>query len=498
MEACEGDGLCRGGCGRSEGMKREKMHDTMIDAGEGMGKKRPAPKVWAGLAAGALAAVLAVSLLLPTKGNPAGVTPAPAALAVAEYPQMAPYPNESVYEKEGGAFDDVGYMEAYAAWNKDVRAQSQYREGCVGAVDAFFAASLPRFLGSSGGENRVYSPLNVYLALGMLAEITEGDSRAQILSLLDCPDLETLRSRASSLWNANYRDDGASASILASSVWLDEDVTLRQEALDTLAQIYYASSYQGQMGSEELNRALRTWLNDQTGGLLENQIGDISLDAQTIMALATTIYFRARWRDEFADRCTESGTFHGAAGDVECDFMHQSHSQNYYWADRFSAISRGLESGGEMWLLLPDEDVSVDDLLASGEAAEFLLRSGDWEKQKFLVVNLSLPKFDVSSQLDLKQGLQELGVTDVFDCERSDFSPLAEHAEGIYVTRVQHDARAAIDEEGVTAAAYTVIPAAGSAMPPEEEVDFVLDRPFLFAVTGVGGAPLFVGVVNQV
>ena len=55
----------------------------------------------------------------------------------------------------------------------------------------------------------------------------------------------------------------------------------------------------------------------------------------------------------------------------------------------------------------------------------------------------------------------------------------------------------AVDEEGVTAAAYTVILAPGASMPPEEEVDFVLDRPFLFAITGVDNLPLFVGLVNR-
>ena len=58
-------------------------------------------------------------------------------------------------------------------------------------------------------------------------------------------------------------------------------------------------------------------------------------------------------------------------------------------------------------------------------------------------------------------------------------------------------ARVAIDEEGVTAAAYTVMMMAGAAAPPEEEMDFVLDRPFLFAITGADGLPLFVGVVNR-
>lgn len=43
----------------------------------------------------------------------------------------------------------------------------------------------------------------------------------------------------------------------------------------------------------------------------------------------------------------------------------------------------------------------------------------------------------------------------------------------------------------------TVMMMAGAAAPPEEEMDFVLDRPFLFAITGYDGLPLFVGVVNQ-
>ena len=54
-----------------------------------------------------------------------------------------------------------------------------------------------------------------------------------------------------------------------------------------------------------------------------------------------------------------------------------------------------------------------------------------------------------------------------------------------------------IDEEGVQAAAYTVITGAGSAMPPDEEVDFVLDRPFAFVVTLSDKLPLFAGVVNN-
>lgn len=37
----------------------------------------------------------------------------------------------------------------------------------------------------------------------------------------------------------------------------------------------------------------------------------------------------------------------------------------------------------------------------------------------------------------------------------------------------------------------------GAARPPQEEMDFILDRPFIFAITGTDGVVLFMGVVNQ-
>ena len=57
--------------------------------------------------------------------------------------------------------------------------------------------------------------------------------------------------------------------------------------------------------------------------------------------------------------------------------------------------------------------------------------------------------------------------------------------------------RVAIDEEGCTAAAFTAMETCGAAMPPDEEVDFVLDRPFIFVITGDSGLPMFAGVVNH-
>ena len=79
-----------------------------------------------------------------------------------------------------------------------------------------------------------------------------------------------------------------------------------------------------------------------------------------------------------------------------------------------------------MWFLLPEEGVSVDELLSDAQAMDFLLSQdrNEWKDRKNAWVNLSVPKFDVSSLFWLKDGLQALGVTDVFHAHTSDFSPI--------------------------------------------------------------------------
>jgi serine protease inhibitor len=122
---------------------------------------------------------------------------------------------------------------------------------------------MQQMLLENGGENAVCSPLNIYMALAMLAECTDGNSRAQILSLLGDADVENLRARVDDLWNDTYREDGLMNRVLAGAVWLDKGVPFHQKTLDALAQHYYAASFQGDMDTEAYNQALRDWLNSE-------------------------------------------------------------------------------------------------------------------------------------------------------------------------------------------------------------------------------------------
>lgn len=446
----------------------------------------------------ALAVIIGAALM--RGGQPANAF----AVAEAEYPAMPARPQEEDgIDPETGEWDEAAYSQLYDPWWEAQSARWRDRpEDYAAGLENFFADSIRQFLGDAEGENRIYSPVNLCIALSMLAELTENDSRQQILDLLGQDSIQDLRTQAAAIWRANYCDDGATTSILANSLWLNQNVNFVPDTLEALAQNSHASFYRGEMGSEAFDQALRDWVNQQTGGLLEEQSAGLSMEPETLLALVSTINFRAKWQVEFMEENTAPQVFHGPSGDMTCDFLHQSKlDMTYFWGNRFSAVSKPLGNyGGSMWFLLPDEGVTAEELLEDPQVMEFLLMDSKWDNwpdRQHISVNLAIPKFDVSSDLDLISGLRSLGVTDVFDPSISDFSPMTEEAEGICLSQVNHAARAAIDEEGVMAAAYTMMPAPGVGPPAEEEVDFVLDRPFLFAIIGEDDLPLFAGLVNR-
>lgn len=406
-------------------------------------------------------------------------------LAAPQYPQMAPYPTEFA-----ATFDAD-----YDAWRDSLKAQRRDRN-LSAELEAYFAKTIPAVLDGAPGENVLCSPINLYMALAMLAECADGESRAQVLELLGSADVETLRQQASDVWNVTYRADGAVQRTLGSALFLDDDLDFRQDTLDVLARDYYASSFRGQMGSEAMNEAFRSWLNENTGNLLTQQIDQLELTPEILLALATTVHFQAKWHHEFLAENTVDGTFHSPDGDLDARMMRSDGFDTYYWGDRFSAVAKGFEEGA-MWFLLPDEGVSPEELLEDQQAMAFLLnRETLSENSTYLRVHLTVPQFDVSCQLGLNDTLKGLGITRVFDPALADFTPISQ-SQQLALSRVIHGARVKVDEQGCEGAAYTAMLYAGASRPPEEEVYFTLDRPFLFCVTGAQNLPLFVGIVNQ-
>lgn len=443
-----------------------------------------------------VAAIVALALLI--NGLPWGGQNVASAYAIAqpEYPDLPKCPSEpaSASEADWERFNEE-YDAYWSAWR-------DYRDEAPGlyktpeleeALSAFTGKSTA--LALAGENNRIYSPVSLWFALAMLAETTGGETRQQVLSAMGAEDLEQLRDWADILWHTLYQDDGTATTLLGNSIWLNENISFHEDVLEMLAEHYYAGSYQVPMGTDEADQALAKWVAEQTKGLIGADGKVLETTANTLTVLASTLYYQAGWRDEFNDRQTEEDIFTAADGtETRVDFMHRTQDGNFLRQNGYQAASLST-TNGTMTFVLPDEGVSPAQLLAD---PDFLAELTQAENAIYGEVQWSVPKFDVSSELNLKPTLEGLGITDVFDPNRSDFTPLTE-LKPVWLDQAKQIARVKVDEKGVEAAAVTLMADAGAGAPPEDPKICImdLDRPFLFVLRD-GSAILFVGVVEQV
>ena len=454
-------------------MKKEELYDAVGGIDENMVgqaltvKKRRWP-MWVAAAA---VLVLAIGLIAaPWRYGGVLVDPMPPVKALATQLGRAEYPTRA-------QVGDEAYYEERRSWLDS--------EPSVSAIA--FADRMNLLLDAQ--ENRIYSPLSLYLALGMLAESSDGATRAEIMTLLGQTDLESLRAQTRTLWDMNYQDNGAYTSLLANSLWLREGAPYREQTVSRLAQSYYADVFAGQMGSPAYDEAMRQWIKDKTGDMLADAVADKKFDEQTVLSLLSTVYLAGRWSSEFAPEQTASDTFYSVNGEQTVDFMRQIAWHSVIRERDYTALSMAIAEGGEMTFVLPNGNLS--DLLERDIVSEILLREQPRESE---YIDLHLPKFDLSSKIDLTDALKQVGVKTVFT-DQADLSPLTEE-DGVLSSATQ-DVRVAIDEEGVTAAALTELHYCGSALPPEP-TELRIDRPFLFIITGMGDTPLFMGTVCQI
>lgn len=361
------------------------------------------------------------------------------------------------------------------------------REDAYGAgkdLTGFYKKTAAAFLAE--GKNGFCSPLDIYMALAMTAEAADGETRAEILYLLEADSIEELRDKTDRLYRASYRNNGAKgACIPSASLWLNDGILYDADTLETLKSRYHASVFSGQMGDKSYDALMDRWIREMTDGL----VGGVSpTDPRDCARLITTLYFDAKWEESFTLE-KAARTFHSPGGDRELCFM--SGSGNLFFdGDGFIAASKKLADGSSVWFVLPDEGVPLSDLIEGGAALDAILGGVG---ESFYAVTIVAPKLDISSQLSLKEGLEKLGVTKCFSDVLADFSNLTA-SEGVYLSDSSHSVRYVLDEERVRAASFTLFDFAAKTAEPMP-VELIADRPFMIVHVSEDMTPLFIGAV---
>ncbi len=418
-------------------------------------------------------------------------------LSEVKYPEMTAYP---IWDDiENGIMTNDEYGESMKAWKEDVKKQTEQYEGYNEGMEEFYGTIAKELLANNqyidiAKENIVCSPINIFIALSMLAEVSAEDDRATVLDILGVDDIDELRKKVSALWNVNYRDDTVSTLLLGNSLWLNEANDYNKNTINSLADNYFASVYKGEMGSNAYNEAYKTWINNNTGDMLKDYVyNSDSLSEDIVFALVSTIYFSDKWREKFDT--TEEDVFYSPEGDMEIDFLvNEKQFYDYYIGDGYEVVRLRFREMGYMDIILPDEGKSLQEIAENDK--EFIkvlteFGGGYDDKLKSSLLNLRIPKFSVGSEISLEESLRNLGAESILDGFDSELAGYIDWVSLRHVTKVE------VDEEGCRGAAFTEMLEGVGIYEDKQPIDVTVDRPFFFTIKNNDGTILFAGAVND-
>ena len=341
------------------------------------------------------------------------------------------------------------------------------------------------------------SPVSVLNALGMVANGAGGDTLKQLetaagMSLNQLNDfLYTYRMSLP----AAYKSCAVS---LANSAWIREDFRVEDDFLRSCVNYYgaemYRSAFDGSLVTD-LNR----WVSQKTDGMIDRLL-EQAPDALTMLYLVNAACFDARWDTPYTKADLRTGQPFAAADGTRQTADYLTGTESIYLSgNNVTGFVKPYDGGKYAFVaLLPDEGVTLADYLENltGEHLYKLItdhRSAD--------VQVSIPKFDAQSELELEEPLKDMGITDLFNVSTADLRGIGSAPSGnnLYVFSVLHKTYLELDENGTKAAAATSLEVNAGAAPPSEDVKTVtLDRPFLYMIVDTHACvPLFMGTVTS-
>lgn len=353
-------------------------------------------------------------------------------------------------------------------------------------------------LSGRSSSNVCFSPLSAYFALGMSAMGMSEGTEGAACALLGIPCKTGVANNLSTLHELVESNGMLGEMSLSSSVWADSDKGYRlvpsyKKALAGIGAEAREIRFSDGMAAGEIDK----WVSAGSEGFLPFAPFDCR-DAAAIVA--NVLHFKGGWSDRFPHDMTRIGIFHSPEGDVAAEFMHDVDDDgSMFFGNGFSMAIRPLGQG-RMCFVLPDEDVDVESLFDSPEKVRDMLGYRKLESRN-VIVEWSVPKFDVSDSLDLSDCLDGLDS----GMSKADLSGMLEgsFAESGTLISFEQRARLSIDEDGCEAAAFSTMAWACLGVKPSEKIDFTLDRPFAFLFMeslhdgedNRKDIPLFMGIV---
>ncbi|MBE6571569.1 MAG: hypothetical protein E7656_04930 [Ruminococcaceae bacterium] len=368
----------------------------------------------------------------------------------------------------------------------------------ISVVDVSFADRLNRSM--PDGENYMFSPLSIKMALLLAANGAKGATQSEILKAVNVKDLDTYNEKVKKMLS-DYSQSDLLRLDISNSAWINTstagDTRFLPEYEKKMADYYRSTSETVTSGNAV--RAINDWVNDKTNGKIPTIISDREADFWAM--LINAVYFKARWQNEFSKHGTVKDNFTSKDGSVsQIDFMKQNGWMSYSNVDGVKIVELPyltrqdkLSDDGDIIGIETVDNVEVSMYLMMSDYDFDPIRALDMASSESRFIALSVPKFKIEFSTDLSETLKNFGLSHAFSPYAADFTDMF-NRKGMFISEVIHKTYISVDEEGTEAAAVTKIGfMPNSAMPPEP-MQLKFDNPFTFVIKDkVNDEILFVG-----
>lgn len=359
-------------------------------------------------------------------------------------------------------------------------------------VDRGNQFALNLFRTQAGMDSKVVSPLSVSFLMAMLANGADSTTKDEILSTVagdKSLSVAELNDTYAAFLRMAANGDKLTTINIANYIALNKGFKLKSTYAGTVGSKYAANVENLDFASPKALKHINQWCSDKTCRMIPSIID--RFNPSDVAVLLNAIYFNGSWTHQFPKKNTRLENFQGYTRDIKkVDMMHQE--RKFFYADnsRFAAVELPYGNGQySMTVLLPNEGVSINDMMKQLTAGEFAKLQ---QQMSECIVDLKLPRFSTTTNVSLNAPLSALGAKTMFTGS-ADFSGMADA--GVFVSAMLQKAKIEVSEEGTKAAAVTAGVIALTALHEQpRHVKFHAKRPFVYTINEKNSnAILFIG-----
>jgi serpin B len=371
------------------------------------------------------------------------------------------------------------------------------------AANSQLAADVYRQL-ARDHQNFSFSPYAISIALAQVGAGATGATASQLASVQHEASTRTLQSGLNTLAlqvasrggdrQSDVRQGHISVQIPI-ALWGQLQTQIKQPYLAQLSRWFGTGmrmvDYRSDPGAARI--AINNWVGDQTSNLFDEIVPPGQITDATRLVMTAGAVISAPWDQRFDATQTRQAPFHLSDGSTE-DVTTMSitspvgllYAKGSHWqAVMLPYLGRQLA----MVVIVPD----AGQLGAVEGQLDGVQMQNVIDQLRPTSLALEMPRFQLSTQLDLKGLVSALGAPSLFDPNQASLPGITAD-EDLAVSEFDEQSFISADEEGTQASAPTAVRNGPPAPPPTVTLD--IDRPFLVAVVDrASGEPLQLGRV---